>query len=235
MMFRIRLLLIVALIYSMSWAQNTGNMLGFYGGVGSVLPTGSLRDNFDGCVTFGGGITGAYKHVTLKTDIYYGQPSFNRQNIFSITDTEGRDAQLNAAASATQLGVSAQLGYNIPLSRRISITPSTGIRWTRYSWNVNDIEWSKNPDGLDVFQAINTSSVNLSNLGWTASIDIDIRLHDKYVNNAPLLGSQSRYSSCLRITPWVSPAKFSKSVPSVKGCFVGINLSYAGLLSSFVQ
>lgn len=227
--------MIVALIYSVSWAQDTGTMLGFYGGVGSVLTTGSLRDNFDGCVTFGGGITGAYKHVTLKADIYYGQPSFNRQNIFSITDAEGRDAQLNAVASATQLSVSTQLGYNIPLSRRVSITPSTGIYWTRYSWNVNDIEWSKNPDGLDVFQAINTSGVNLNNLCWTASIDIDIRFHDKYVSDAPLLGGQARYSSCLRITPWVSPASFSKSVPSVKGCLVGINLSYAGLLTKLTQ
>ena len=235
MMFRVRLLLIVALIYSVTWAQDGSAMLGFYGGIGSTLPTGSLCDNFDGCVTFGGGITGAYHNVTLKADIYYGQPSFNRQNIFSITDAEGRDAQLNAAASATQLGVSCQLGYNITLSRLVSITPSTGIYWTRYSWNVNDIEWSKNPDGLDVFQAINTSSAKLSNVGWTASIDIDIRLHDKYVADAPLLGGQSRYSSCLRITPWISPVNFNKSVPSVKGCFVGVNLSYAGLLSSLTQ
>lgn len=234
-MYRVRLFIILSVICALAHGQDTGTMLGFYGGVGSALPTGSLCDNFDGCVTFGGGITGAYKHVTLKADIYYGQPSFNKQNIFSIIDDEGRDAQLNAAASATQLGVSAQLGYNIALSRRVSITPSTGIYWTRYSWNVNDIEWSKNPDGLDVFQAINTSKASLSNLGWTASVDIDIRFHDKYVNNAPFSGGQARYSSCLRITPWVSPASFSKSVLSVKGCFFGINLSYAGLLTALAQ
>ena len=216
-------------------AQNSDRLLGFYAGIGGAFPTGSLHDNFDGSVVFTGGLEGGYKHVVLKADVAYGQPSFNRSNLFQVLDAQGRDAQLNAAASASLLGVGAQLGYMIHVSRRLNITPATGIRWSRYSWDVNDIEWSKNPDGLDVFQAINTTHATLSNVGWMASIDFDIRLHDRYVNSAPLMGGQGRYTSSLRITPWVARASFSKSVPSVRGCFVGVNVCYLGLLSKIMQ
>lgn len=227
------LILLLAITIGLQ-AQNGNNMLGFYGGVGSVLPTGGLHDNFDGCVTFGGGLTGAYKRITLKADIYYGQPSFNKQNMFAVTDAEGRDAQLNAAASATQLGVSAQLGYNLSLGSRVSITPSTGIYWSRYRWNVNDIEWSKNADGLDVFQAINTSTVSMGKVGWIASVDVDVRLHSRYVSTSLMPGGQGRYSSVLRLTPWVASGRQNKTVPSAKGWFVGLNVSYAGLLTSIL-
>lgn len=229
------LLILLLFITGVVKAQNGNSMLGFYGGIGSVFPTGGLHDNFDGCVTFGGGITGAYKHITLKADVYYGQPSFNKQNMFAITDEQGRDAQLNAAASATQLGVSTQLGYKISLGNRVSITPSTGIYWSHYKWNVNDIKWSKNADGLDVFQAVNTTTVTMGKVGWIASIDIDVRLHSKYVNTSLMPRGQGRYTSAVRLTPWVATGSFSNAVPSAKGCFVGLNVSYAGLLSSIMQ
>ena len=64
-----------------------------------------------------------------------------------------------------------------------------------------------------------------------ASVAFDIHLHDRYVADAPFLGGQARYTSSLRLTPWVANATFNKSNPAVKGWFVGINLTYAGLLS----
>ena len=212
-------------------AQSQPVAFGFQAGVGGAFPSSSLRDNFDGGVIFTGGLSGSWRRVTMKVDVDYGQPSFNRQNIFDKRDEQGRDAQLNAAASATQFGLNVQLGYSILRQQRLSITPATGFRWTRYSWNVNDIEWSKNDEGLDVFQAKNTSHATLSNLGWMASVAFDIRLHDRYIADAPLLGGQARYTSSLRLTPWVAHAAFSKCSPSVKGWFLGINLTYAGLLS----
>lgn len=232
---RLALILLLVATAVTSQAQSSDRLLGFYAGIGGAFPTGSLHDNFDGCVNFTGGLEGGYKHFVLKADVSYGQPSFNGKNLFQVLDSEGRDAQLNAAASASLLGVSAQVGYMIRVGRRLSITPATGIRWNRYSWEVNDIEWSKNPDGLDVFQAKNTSRVTLSNVGWMASIDFDLRLHDRYVSNAPLMNGQARYTSSLRITPWVARASFSKTVPAVRGCFVGFNVCYFGLLSKIMQ
>ena len=212
-------------------AQGRSVEFGFQAGVGGAFTTSSLRDNFDGAVVFTGGLSGSWRHLTLKADVDYGQPSFNRQNIFDIRDAQGRDAQINAAASATQFGLNVQLGYTLLHRQRVRVTPATGIRWTRYSWNVNDIEWSKNDEGKDVFQAKNTSHATMSNLGWMASVAVELRLHDRYIADAPLLGGQARYTSCLRLTPWVAQAAFSKCVPATKGWFVGINLTYAGMLS----
>ena len=230
---KIVLLSVLTLLVSASmYARDNDAILGIYGGVGSVLTTGELHDNFDGCVTFGGGVTGAYRGITLKGDIYYGQPSFNKQNMFAVTDDAGRDAQLNAAASATHLGVSAQLGYRLSVSSRVNVAPMTGVYYSRYKWNVNDIKWSKNADGLDVFQAVNTSTVTLSNVGWIASVDVDVRLHSKYVSTSLMPGDQARFTSAVRITPWVATGAFSTAVPKAKGWYVGLNVSYAGLLSS---
>ena len=41
---------------------------------------------------------------------------------------------------------------------------------------------------------------------------------------------QGHYTSSLRISPFVTHAKFSNFNPSVKGCCVGLTVSYAGLL-----
>ncbi|MBO4870754.1 MAG: outer membrane beta-barrel protein [Muribaculaceae bacterium] len=216
-------------------AQSGDKTLGFYAGLGCSLPTSSLHDNFDGCVNFNGGLTGSYRHFVLKADVAYGQPSFNNDNLFKVYeefDGQQRDAQINATSSASQVNVSVQLGYRISLNKRLNITPSAGFFWSRYHWNVNDIEWSKNPDGLDVFQIKHTDDANLSSPGWIASVDFDIRLHDRYISDVSLMGGQSRYSSFLRITPWVAHASYDRCDPHVKGCFVGINLNYFGLLQS---
>lgn len=235
---RFALILMLAAVFVALRAQNSDRLLGFYAGVGVSFPTGSLHDNFDGSINFAGGLEGGYKHFVLKADVTYGQPSFNRKNLFQVmTNVEGekRDAQLNAAASASLVGVGVQAGYLFHVSRRLNITPAAGIRWSRYSWDVNDIKWSKNPDGLDVFQVTRTSHATLSDVGWMASVDFDLRLHDRYLHDAPLMGSQARYTSSLRITPWVARASFGKTVPAVKGCFLGLNVCYLGLLSSITQ
>ena len=118
---RLALILLLVAVAVTSQAQSSDRLLGFYAGIGGAFPTGSLHDNFDGCVNFTGGLEGGYKHFVLKADVSYGQPSFNRKNLFQVLDSEGRDAQLNAAASASLLGVSAQVGYMIRVGRRLSI------------------------------------------------------------------------------------------------------------------
>ncbi len=206
--------------------------LGFQAGLGYALTTGSLHDNFDGAVTFTGGLSGAWNRLTLKTDVDYSQPSFNRTNMFAHYDDEGRDAQINAAAHASLVGLNVQLGYTVVRTRRLSVTPAAGFRWSHYTWEVNDIEWSKNDEGHDVFKITDTSRATLSDVNWLASVAIDVRLHDRYLTDAPFMGSgQSRYTSSLRITPWVARAAFGHCTPAVSGCMVGVNLTYAGLLS----
>lgn len=227
--------LVMLTIAAVSHAQSGDVLLGFYAGMGSAFSTASLHDNFDGCITFNAGLTGGYQRWRLKADVAFGQPSFNRQNMFAVYDSEGHDAQLNAAASASFIGVSAQAGYTVLQRNRLAITPSAGIFWSRYGWDVNDIEWSKNPDGLDVFQVNNKFSTSLSHVGWAASIDFDIKLHERYTSMPFSDEQQARYTSYLRITPWVAQASYNKCTPHVKGCFVGINLTYAGLLQSLTD
>jgi len=53
---------------------------GFQVGVGGMLPTGSLGDDFKGCAVFVGGLQGEWHNLRLKADITYGQPSFKNDN-----------------------------------------------------------------------------------------------------------------------------------------------------------
>lgn len=230
---RIILAALAAMLGLVATAQVDRGTLGLYAGAGVQLPTGELSDNFKGGVNFVGGLTGGYNFWRVKADVSYGQPSFKRSNIFGVLDAEGRDAQINAVSSATLLGVGVQVGYVAYRNSRLTITPNVGVALSRYNWKVNDIEWSKNDDGLDVFQAVNTSTVHLSDLNGIASIDFDIVLHSRVTTDAMLFsGRNTRTSSSLRITPWVSHARFSKSVPTVSGAFVGLNVCYLGLLQA---
>ena len=79
----------------------------------------------------------------------------------------------------------------------------------------------------------NTTSIenrNLHNISFIASIDFDINLNSG-VTNTSLTGSshRERWTSSLRITPWVAHSKFNKCDPTVSGMMVGINVSYLGL------
>lgn len=203
---------------------------GFTAGAGALLPTGHLKDNFKGTAVFTAGLTGNYHQWRLNVAMHYGQPSFKRDNIYDVRDEAGRNAQLNSAASASQLGLALQLGYTVPCNNRVSITPLAGVYWSRYGWRVNDIIWSKNDEGNDVFQVTDTHSTSLSNVNWMAAVDIDIVLH-RHITQEPFFlgGKRAQLSSSLRITPFVSHARYSHSNPSVSGNFVGITVAYLGL------
>ena len=65
-------------------------------------------------------------------------------------------------------------------------------------------------------------------------IDFDINFSSR-VTNTSLTGAthRERWTSSLRITPWVAHSKFNKCDPSVSGVHLGINVSYLGLARLF--
>ena len=205
---------------------------GVYGGVGAAFPTGSVADNFKGSALFQIGVTGAFQNFRLKTDVAYGQPSFKNRNIFASYDDNGLPAQDNAHADASLLLWSVQAGYRIYHGHRLSITPNVGFVMSRYSWDVNNLKWSKDENDEDQFQVTGVDKAHFSHTSWIASIDFDIRLHTT-ITDKPFLGNGSkRFTSSIRITPFVAWLKHSKSVPSTRGCLVGATISYLGLLQS---
>jgi hypothetical protein len=220
-------------------AQNNDNnatpsdfTYGVYGGVGAAFPTGSVADNFKGSAMFQIGLTGAYQNFRLKTDVAYGQPSFKNRNIFASYDDNGFPAQDNSHADASLLLWSVQAGYRIYHGHRLSVTPNVGFVMSRYSWDVNNLEWSKDDNNEDQFRVTGVDKARFSHTSWIASIDFDIRLHTT-ITDKPFLGNGSkRFTSSIRITPFVAGLKHSKSVPSTRGCLVGATVSYLGLLQS---
>ncbi|MBR1881988.1 MAG: hypothetical protein IJ808_03065 [Muribaculaceae bacterium] len=206
--------------------------IGLQAGLAGTTPTSTtkhnLKDNFDGCVAFTGGVTAQYGRVRFKVDATYGQPSFNRYNIFGVMDGQGHDAQINATANASLTLVGVQPGFTVLRTGRLSITPAAGIMWSHYSWTVNDIEWSKNDAGEDQFQVKDKHNATLSHVGWMASVDFDIRLRDSYTD---VLGPQQRLRQSLRITPWIGQASYDKCYPHAKGYHLGLSVAYSGMLS----
>jgi hypothetical protein len=207
-----------------------GFVYGIYGGVGAVFPTSELKDNFDGCAIFMIGLTGGYDRLRLKADIAFGQPSFNNSNIFNVKDTQGRPSQDNSHSYATYLGIGTTLGYNIFDSGRFSITPNIGGYWSNYSWDVNNLEWTKNDAGKDVTKVVSTVSKKLHNFNWMASVDFDIKFH-AHATSMPftVTGKREQFSSSIRISPFVARAKYNKCDPSVSGYHVGFTVCYVGL------
>ena len=64
------------------------------------------------------------------------------------------------------------------------------------------------------------------------SVDIDIQLNST-VTSTPFLGNgDKRFTSSLRISPFITYANYSKHTPVMKGCTVGFTVSYLGLLRS---
>ena len=242
MMKTIKILLCVCLLVTIApampaqdnenYATPSDFTYGVYGGIGAAFPTGSVSDNFKGSALFQIGLTGAYQNFRLKTDVSFGQPSFKNRNIFDSYDDDGHPAQDNAHADATLLLWSVQAGYRIYHGHRLSITPNVGFVMSRYSWDVNNLKWSKDENGDDQFQVTGVDKARFSNTSWIASIDFDIRLHTT-ITDKPFLGNGSkRFTSSIRITPFVAGLKHSKSVPSTKGCLVGATVNYLGLLQS---
>lgn len=220
----------VALRAQESELSSRGWGMGFQVGAGGILPTGSLSDDFKGCALFTGGINAEYNRLRIKADIAYGQPSFKNENPYAILDDEGRNLQLNATPNPTLLCGGLQLGYTVWQHGKVSVTPMVGMSWNRLSWETNHIKYEADDEGEIRPKIDNVTSEHQSSVGWMASIDIDIRLHGKLVDFPFGEDRQGHYISSLRISPFVANAKFSDFNPSVKGCCVGVTVSYAGLL-----
>lgn len=205
---------------------------GIYGGTGGVFPLGSIKDDFKPCVVFQIGVTGGYGNWRLKTDVHYGQPSLKNDNIYQVKDDQGRDLQHNSNTCASYFGWGMQLGYTLRASRRLSVTPSAGCYYNRYGWDVDSLKWTKDDDGKDVVRKIDTRKTHLGHFGVIASIDFDYRLSSQ-VTDRPFLGNgNKRFTSSVRLTPWVTYAKYGKAVPAVKGVMLGVTVNYLGLLQN---
>ena len=236
-----------------SWEENVENQLnamgmptvpqvtsmqgcyGFYGGVGYDLPTGALHDNFGGSVIFHVGLTGGYKKFRVKGEVAFGQPSYRNDNIFGVPyDDENRPLQGNNSSNATHIMGSLQVGYTVLNYGRLSITPNVGVFYNRYKWDVANYSWDEDDDGNIIRNTTSVEKRNLSNINFIASVDFDINL-SRRVTNTSLTGSshRERWTSSIRITPWVANTKFTKCVPSVSGMHLGINVSYLGLAQLF--
>ena len=208
---------------------------GIYAGVGYDMPTGKLHDNFGGSIMFHVGLTGGYKRFRVKADVAFGQPSYRNDNIFNIApDEEGRPLQGNNSSNATHIMSSVQLGYTVLNHGRLSITPNVGGFYNRYGWDIANYSWDKDEDGHDVRTITGIEKRNLNNFSFIASIDFDINFSSR-VTNTSLTGAthRERWTSSLRITPWVAHSKFNKCDPSVSGVHLGINVSYLGLARLF--
>ncbi len=204
---------------------------GVYAGVGYESPTGKLRNNFGGSFMFHVGLTGGYKRLRLKADVAFGQPSYRNNNIFNIApDAEGRPLQGNNSSHPTHIMASVQLGYTIVNYGRLSITPNVGGFYNYYGWDIANYSWDKDEEGRDVRSITNVEKRNLNKFSFIASIDFDINLNSG-VTNTSLTGAthRERWTSSIRITPWLAHSKFNKCDPAVSGMHVGINVSYLGL------
>ena len=216
-------------------AQETGLLykplgVGFQVGVGGLLPTGSLADEFKGCALFTAGVNFDYNRLRFKIDLSYGQPSFKNENPYAVFDEQGRNAQLNATANPSLFGAAFQLGYTVWRQGRLSVTPAVGFAASRLSWDLNHIKYEKDDEGIERPKIDDVTGTHQNNFSWVASVDFDIKLHGKLVDYPAGDGNQAHYTSSVRISPFVTHAKFSDFNPSVKGCCVGVTISYAGLL-----
>jgi hypothetical protein len=216
-------------------AQETGLLykplgVGFQVGVGGLLPTGSLADEFKGCALFTAGVNFDYNRLRFKIDLSYGQPSFKNENPYAVFDEQGRNAQLNATANPSLFGAAFQLGYTVWRQGRLSVTPAVGFVANRLSWDLNHIKYEKDDEGIERPKIDDVTGTHQNNFSWVASVDFDIKLHGKLVDYPAGDGNQAHYTSSVRISPFVTHAKFSDFNASVKGCCVGVIISYAGLL-----
>ena len=198
---------------------------GFHIGVGGMVPTGSLGDDLKGCAVFTGGFDLEYQRARLKIDVNYSQPSFKNENPYAIYDENGRNLQMNGSANTTNLGAGFQLGYTVWRQGKVSVTPCVGINFSRLRWDMNTIKWEKDDEGEERPNIDNVTDVHENSTGWTASVDVDIALGGKFVD----LGGKSHYVSSVRITPFITHAGYSHLSPAVKGNWIGMTVSYAGL------
>ena len=206
--------------------------LGFQMGVGGVLPTGSLADDLKGCALFTGGLNAEYNRLRLKADVAFGQPSFKNDNPYAAYDDQVRDLQLNGTGNPTMLGLGLQAGYTVWRQGKVSVTPCVGVNFNRLSWDLNQIKYEKDDEGQERPSIDDVTHANENSLGWMASVDIDVKLHGKLVDYPFGDDRQAHYTSMVRISPFIAHAGLKNFSPSVKGCCVGVTVTYAGLLHS---
>ena len=231
-LFAILILAPVALFGQESESLYNGWGVGFQVGAGGIVPTGSLGDDLKGCALFTGGLNAEVNHLRIKADVAYGQPSFKNENPYNVHDDIGRNLQLNATANPTLLGLGLQVGYTVWRQGRVSVTPMVGMNWNRLSWDLNDIKYETDEEGQERPVIDNVTGTHESSFGWLASVDIDVRLHGKLVDS-PIGDNQAHYTSMLRISPFVTYAKYDGLNPSVKGVCLGATVTYAGILRLF--
>ena len=207
--------------------------IGFQAGVGGMLPTGSLGDDLKGCALFTAGLNAECRRWRLKADVAYGQPSFKNENPYNVIDSQGRNLQLNATANPTLVGGGVQLGYTLWRQGSLKITPAVGVAFSRLSWDINHIKYEKDEEDIERPVIDNVTGVRKNNFSWVASVDFDIKLHARVVDYPFGIDRPGRYVSSVRISPFVTHAKFSDFNPSVKGCCLGLTVSYAGILHTF--
>ena len=203
---------------------------GFYAGIGYKVPMTTLNDNFGSSVMFQVGLTGGFKRFRLKADVAYGQPSIKNKNIFNVPDSAGYQMQGNGNAGTTHLMASVQLGYTVWQNEKLAITPNAGIHYSGYTWDIENYSWTKDDKDIHTRHIVNVKRTSLHNWNWIASVDIDFKLHS-HLTSQPLLGGSNyeKFTSWIRISPWMSRAAFSKCDPAVSGCNVGLTVSYFGL------
>ena len=130
------------------------------------------------------------------------------------------------------MGVGLQAGYTVWRQGKVSVTPMVGVNWSRLSWDLNHIKYEKDDEDKERPVIDDVTGTHESGFAFMANVDVDIKLHGKLVDY-PLGGDrQAHYTSSLRISPFVTHAKFNNFNPSVKGCCIGLTVSYAGLLRS---
>jgi len=203
---------------------------GFQLGGGGVFPTSSLRDDFKGAFIFTGGLTGEYRNVRLKADVAFGQPSLKNDNPYAVYDTQLRNLQINGKSSASLLMVGIQAGYTVARVGRLSITPMVGGFFSRIGWTLNNITWSKDAQGVDVFTIANSQDTHESHFSWMASIDFDIKVHNSLTHSLTNSDRQAYYTSSVRISPFIARASYKNLVPAVKGNYIGITVAYSGMM-----
>lgn len=205
--------------------------LGFQLGVGAMAPTGSLSDDLKGCALFTGGLSAEYKRLRFKADLLFSQPSFKNENPYNANDEQGKYLQRNGTASTTSMGAAFQVGYTVWHKDRVSITPCVGVNFNRLSWDMNTIKWEPDEQGVEKPLIDDVSDVHENSTGWTASVDIDIKLNGKFVDVA----DGSHYTSSLRISPFITYAGYKDFNPSIKGNWIGVTLGYSGLFRMLTQ
>lgn len=205
---------------------------GIYAGAGYSSPTSELRNNFGGNFLFQIGAVGTYNQFQLKTDVQFGQPGYRNSNIMGAPDFDnlGHPSQVNSTSSASFFAWSLQVGYKVYEKGRLAVTPNAGLYFSKYSWNVNNLEWEKNDDGEYEAKVLATQSAKLSNLGFIASVDVDYSFSTSKVKNPFTGNGDNQLRQSVRVTPFVAYSKYDKCNPTVKGAFVGITVNYLGLL-----